>query len=322
MHNILTRAAQESAAVGRLEAGARRVDATIEGYCPGRSPHLAIARTLIAIAQLSILWLTPQKYFFVPVAGREAGPKCDEYNRWTAYCLSDSAGWQSTVPWVLSIILIAVLTGFFPRVVSWFHVWASYSVSTAIALPDGGEVAAQLFSVYIAVICLGDSRRNHWSKFPEPGNGWLQSISWAGSVVLRVQVFWIYISASVAKFSVDSWGDGSAIYYVTRQEFFGVSGPLQSVVEWVTRNPYASLGLTWGSMILELGIALLMLTSYRYRRWAIPLTIAFHGGIILIIGLWSFGLIMIAGVVASLTGGRNRSQEAPVMGGQDGDGDG
>lgn len=266
-----------------------------------RSRVFAVARSLMATAQITVLLFTPTSYLIVPVAGAPAGPQCGNFNDWTAYCLVGSTDLQ-WVSWILIAGLVLVISGALPRMTAVLHVWITLSISTAIVLPDGGESAAQLFCVFFLLIALADSRRNHWTVSPAGTSpSPLAPAAWAGWWGLRVQVFWIYVTASIAKFSVAEWADGSAIYYVTRQVFFGVDGPLAGPILFLTEIPIVSLGLTWGSMILELSIAILVLLPYRYRRGAFFLSAMFHVGIIFTIGLWSFGAIMIAGVLATLS---------------------
>ncbi|MEZ0167022.1 sporulation-delaying protein SdpB family protein [Kineococcus sp. LSe6-4] len=278
----------------------RRVSDGIAWFDVRTSRNIAWARSLIAVAQLSILVFTPANFLFVPVGTEPAGPSCNAYNAWTAYCALDEFD-ASYISWALVAGLILVISGFWPRVTGILHVWVTFSISTAIQLPDGGEAAAQVVTVFFALILLSDNRRNHWIiDTSSRKTSTLTPISWAASWGLRLQIFWIYISASVAKFSVPEWQEGSAIYYVARQVFFGVDGPLEGLLLWATSQPLLSLAITWGTMIGEIAIAILVLLPYRVARFSLVLTMVFHGGIILVIGLWSFGLIMIASVLGVL----------------------
>ncbi len=63
--------------------------------------------------------------------------------------------------------------------------------------------------------------------------------------------------------------------------------------------------LTWSVLAAELGIAVLVLSPGRGRIYALALAVALHSAIIVVMGLASFGLTMIALVAVSC--GRPRS---------------
>lgn len=258
------------------------------------------ARSLVAIAQILTLALTPASYLFVPVGAGTAGPQCRASNAWTAYCVTGQMSPQIT-SWILVGVLCLVVSGYFPRLSALAHVWVSFSIYTAVSLPDGGDVAAQFATLFIALLLMSDDRRNHWHRCEAATSPpRLVGVSWAASWVLRAQISWIYLSASMGKVSVEDWQSGTAIYYVARQIFFGVDGPLAGLVLYLTGVPGVVIALTWGSIVLELAIALLCWGRYRARLVGFVLCAVFHVGIILVIGLWSFGLIMIGLVLANL----------------------
>jgi hypothetical protein len=63
----------------------------------------------------------------------------------------------------------------------------------------------------------------------------------------------------------------------------------------------AVVGMTWGALVVELLIAVCILGSDRWRKVGLALDILLHGSIILLMGLWSFALVMIGcSVVASM----------------------
>lgn len=306
--------------LARVQRAVQVVGREVELFDVRQSRVMGVARSLLALAQVSILLLTPTSYLFVPVAGGDSGPNCDRSNGWTAFCLQEGAN-RSVVALLLCACLALVISGFLPRYTGLLHVWVTYSISTGLKLPDGGEGAAQVFTLFLALILLSDDRLNHWQTgSARTGPSRVAGLAWAGWWGLRLQVFWIYVTASVAKFSVEEWADGSALYYVTRQVFFGVDGPLEPVVLALTSHPFSELLLTWGSLALELTVAVLILFPYRYRRYAVVLSMSFHVGIIVVIGLWSFGMVMIAGVCAAGLLGRPPRGSTPEIVSSDQDG--
>lgn len=260
------------------------------------SAGVAAGRTGLAIAQLILLVFTPAAYLFVPVAGQKQAPVCDGMRGITAYCFGGSLD-PAAVQVLLILGLLLVASGLLPAITSVLHVWLTYSISASIALPDGGEIIAQVATLFIALICINDRRLWHWRKSsrPNPESAALNGVSWAGHWGLRVQVAFVYANSSIAKMSVAAWADGSALYYVTRGSFFGSDNFLTPAVLAVTSWPLGTLALTWGTLLAELLIALFLIIGQRKARLsALALCVLLHVGIILVIGLWTFGIVMIS----------------------------
>ena len=93
--------------------------------------------------------------------------------------------------------------------------------------------------------------------------------------------------------------NGSAMYYVVRDPSFGASGPVGYVMREITFLPVGVAAVTWGSMVLEVLIAVLLLRGSRHRGVALALSIALHVGILVSIGLWSFALVMVGAMIVA-----------------------
>lgn len=90
---------------------------------------------------------------------------------------------------------------------------------------------------------------------------------------------------------------------MTRGEYFGAPPYLEGLVHGLTAIPVIALALAWGTIGLELSIGVLL--AQPRRRWR-PLALAgsvlLHAGILVIVGLWSFGFVMVGAVVAACLG--------------------
>lgn len=269
------------------------IDATLAG-----SRKIAVARTLIAAAQLSVLTFTDWDALFVPTAGSDFGPTCNSAGNLGAYCLMfDRTG--VAPPSILLIIgLLFVLSGFFPRYAGLVHAWITISLSPAVKLPDGGESVAQIIVVLLAIVTLPDSRLNHWQRDVMISSWWIP-FAWAASHLLRLQVVWVYLNAAIMKTAVPEWQDGTAVYFISLDPMFGTSGPFGPIFDWMVSIPVLSLMMIWGAIITEMSIALLLLGPERYRRIAVWLTVLLHCLFIAMIGLWSFAFVMIGAVLAA-----------------------
>lgn len=266
---------------------------------PSGTRVTAVVRTIIASAQLLTIVITSADARFAVLGDGSGGePSCDALGRISAYCLVPGVPIVA-VDLLLCALLIAVIVGYFPRVLGLVHYWVTLSISASIVLPDGGEAAAQVAMLFLLFISLSDSRKNHWHRDSfEPSIFMpITLASWWG---IRGQAIWIYLHSSMAKTSVDEWIEGSAVYYVVRGPFFGTSGPLEHLFLWATEMPIVALAMAWGAIILEFALAIWLLLAPRgTRHWAWYASLFLHAGFIVMIGLWSFALVMIAIVLAA-----------------------
>lgn len=276
----------------------------ITSYDP-RTRYLGVGRTIIAVAQLTILVFTPVTALMVPVGGI-SGPKCSSVQALSLYCLGGDS-YLSVKHWMLVALLLVVASGYRPRYTSFIHLWVTVSISGSINLPDGGESVARVVTLLLVLICFADNRTWHWQfpSTPVPVNA--GAISLAASLFLRVQLAYLYIDSAIAKFGVDSWADGSAEYYFVRNPMFGSAGPVDTIVKAITTHAVPTALLTWGALAIELVIGIAILGGTRSRRIALICDCLLHIGIIVTMGLWSFSLVMIgSAVIAAAPHGKER----------------
>lgn len=262
-----------------------------------------VGRTLIAVAQLTIYLFTPLAFLTPQVGGVTREQHCaGPLQSWNLICI----GLPPDLIRALCVaVLLLVISGFVPRWTGLVHLYIALSTASGLTLVDGGESAAVVALWWIAAICLFDHRRNGWSgaspkHFAETASrAWWVGIPHAAAMALKIQCSIIYLHSATAKFGTDAWVDGSAIYYVTRMEMFGVSGPLGSLALAITASPLGSFVITFGSIAIEIAIAVLIWVRGKARIVAVALSSALHLAIIALIGIGSFGLIMIGLVFTS-----------------------
>lgn len=151
---------------------------------------------------------------------------------------------------------------------------------------------------------LTDPRRWHWGKVateaPVGREELARLLAISSYVVIRIQVAGIYFHAATAKFRVEEWVDGTAVYYWFTHPSFGMAPWLEPLVMPLLTNPITVSLLTWGALLLEVFLFTGLVIEKRYRRWLLILGITFHAGIALIHGLISFGLAMWAALILYL----------------------
>lgn len=258
-----------------------------------RSKFIPIGRAIIALAQLSFILFTSQEARFAEVGPQPFGPRCQSWSQAGLYCVAgkDHLGVADVI---VVVGLILVLSGFYPRWTGLLHLYITYTISTAVTLPDGGESVALIFVGLLAVVSLSDTRRNAYltelnvDRVPKP----LQGISQAAIIFGRVQLCYLYADAAIAKLGVADWANGTALYYIANNTLFGDWFHILETSEVFDHGWLLALA-TWMPIALELLISINIIGTANMRRTAFTLLVILHGAIILSMGLVSFGLIMI-----------------------------
>ncbi|TFB87272.1 hypothetical protein E3O44_09105 [Cryobacterium algoricola] len=266
-----------------------------------RSYQIQVGRSIIAVGEFATLSLTTWPNLTTEVAGRDAASYCSSIRRASLFCIgSDTPNVVGL--WVGLVIAAMVVAGVYPRFVAPLHVWLAISMNASLSLPDGGEAVAAFATILLIPILIADNRACAWLRSSAPVNPYLGAISYAASIALCLQIAGIYLESGLAKLAVSDWVSGTAMYYVIRDPYFGASGLLGSLMNWVTQIPLGSAVLTWGTCILECAIGVFFLSKSRYKRYALVGVIVLHLGIAVTIGLWSFSLTMIGtAMVAAYT---------------------
>lgn len=258
---------------------------------------------MMALAQLSVLVFTPSQYLFVPVGGQTLTDKCasEAIFKVSAYCISPEN--QTTVTYMMIAALLVVAAGILPRYTSILHFWVSLSIGLAISLPDGGETIMQVVSFFMMLACVADGRLWHWQDSLNGRRNSPRSLlgfAWAGTWFVRIQVAYIYIHSGLAKLAIDQWQDGTAVYYVARMEYFGAAGIFDDLFRSLTAVPAIALLSTWGTIVLEVALGLLILMNRKGAGViAIAICAFIHVWIAAMIGILSFAAIMVGAVVVA-----------------------
>ncbi|MDJ0376260.1 sporulation-delaying protein SdpB family protein [Cryobacterium sp. PH31-L1] len=260
-----------------------------------------VGRSVIAAAQLSILALTSWANLTPEVLGHKPAPACISVVKASLFCV-DTSDDKVISRFIAAGILILVIIGFLPAVTAVLHAWVAFSLSTSIGLPDGGDSAAAVVTIIIIFITARDTRLFAWGRSdPIWSSSVTDGIAWGAWWILRLQMAFIYIESGLSKFGTAEWMNGSAMHYVVRDPSFGASGPAGLLARGITNTAVGTAAVTWGTIVLEVAVGVLILAGPRARRWALSLVIALHLGIIIVIGLWSFAGIMMGAVIIAAT---------------------
>ncbi|HEY1842467.1 MAG TPA: sporulation-delaying protein SdpB family protein [Mycobacterium sp.] len=274
-----------------------------------RSRWFAMGRTVLALATASELLFTRPLALFTTV-GTITGPVCTVHPRVSLFCLGNSHELIDARRWLAIVGLLLVASGYRPRYLSLLHLWIVFSVTTSITLPDGGDSIALIVVALIVPMCVGDGRRWQWAPPQQRMHPNWRTVAYLNFWALRLQIAYVYADSAIAKMGVADWQNGSGFYYFVRDKMFGSAGPLAPLWMWLSDQSLTTLMITWGTIVIELAIALFTLLEARWRLAAFWLGSVLHALIFLSMGLFSFSLVMVA--VAALIATPN----IPVSNGQ------
>ena len=277
-----------------------------------RSAWFAAGRTTLALATASELLCSRSGALFAPV-GDATGPVCTTQPR-SLFCLGDPHQFIDARRWLAILVLVLVASGYRPRLTSLLHLWIVYSVTTSLSLPDGGDSIALIVVVLITPMCLADPRAWQWTPPRRHLARTGRTVSYLSFWALRLQVAYLYADSAIAKMGVADWQNGSAFYYFVRDKMFGAAGPLGPLWMWVSDHNLTTLAMTWGTIVIELAIALFTLLNARWRMVAFWLCLTLHGLIFVIMGLFSFSAVMagLGALIATSSVAMSRGKRRPL----------
>lgn len=284
-----------------------RIGRLAERWASGPDPWTnvyGLARTSLALATAGTLAFSDTSTLFHPVAGLSSAPPV---------CGSRlaSTGLFCAVPlpleaqrWMAVVLLLIVATGWRPRLTGILHWWVSFSLANNAVTLDGGDQVAMILTFVLIPVTLTDRRLWHWScPLDRPldlRERLRRLLARTCFGLIMLQVAGIYFHAAIGKFSVDEWTNGTALYYWVLHPSFGASPWLATLVKPLLANPMAVTVLTWSVLVLEYMLSAALFMTPGRRLVLLPFGIALHVGIVLLHGLVSFGIIMMAALVLYL----------------------
>jgi antimicrobial peptide system SdpB family protein len=271
-----------------------------------RGANLAIGRTLLAGAELSVIVFTPDRALFVYQRHVPTGVWCDGQAALSLWCVTGASGRGLLTARVVAIVVLAVVaTGYRPRWTCLPHWYVMYSLSMSLSLPNGGDNVARVATMLLIPLCLGDDRVWQWQSPVRALPAMWQGSGRAALLTVRLQVTAIYVTAALSKLAEPEWRNGTALYAVINDPNFGLSPTLQEFLGPVLSLRPAVAVATWSVVTAELCIAVCVLGPRQMRRLALLLTIVLHAAIVLMMGLFSFGLVMVGLLMIACAGGGN-----------------
>lgn len=254
-----------------------------------------LSRTLIVLATLITLLSNNIYTLFRPVAGISEYPVCSNY-KISIFCLLP-VEYLPLIKWVVIILLIIIGSGWRPKYTGILHFWIASSLQNTAATLDGGEQIATVLTLLLIPVTILDNRKWHWSETQNNLN--ISNTKIIALVALwgvRVQMAIVYFNAAIARVSNPEWIDGTAIYYFLKDPMLGVNPKLFSLLDVLILSDYIFF-ITWSVTIIELLLGSAILAPEKVKQIFLYLGVLLHSVIIFLFGLFSFSLIMIAGLI-------------------------
>jgi antimicrobial peptide system SdpB family protein len=198
------------------------------------------------------------------------------------------------------IILLAVLTGYYPRITIIFQTWVHLSLCNTLILIEGGDQVASNLSLLLIPICILDSRKNQWDNSTINNNEQINIFSNIYYFLIRLQIAVIYLHAGIGKLAREEWLDGTCLYYWCTHSVFGAPNYLQKIFSIITLSKFTPI-FSWAVIFLEIGLfSCILATNKSIKRFFLFSGVLFHFGIMLTHGLVTFFCSMVGALILYL----------------------
>ncbi|OUS00182.1 hypothetical protein A9Q84_03085 [Halobacteriovorax marinus] len=268
--------------------------------------YLAIARALIAFSTFLVLILNNEVTLF----GMENGLNhfSSKYEAWNIFFL---LGVEEIFLMKLVAIGVLVLSfiGILPRFTILLQLWVHWSFINGSITIEGGDQVAYLVILFLTPLFLIDNRMHMWKKFDGKISKFkLELIRFCINLV-KIQAAIIYFVASVGKYPVEQWLNGTSIYYWFVDPTFGLPDFLMTIFNPLMKSGWFMFFMGWSVLILELSLATGFIIKNKYKKYLFIGGIGMHFSIFLFHGLPNFMLSMIGILIIYLLIDTNKLEE-------------
>lgn len=258
---------------------------------------LGLSRSILAFGTLLTLCFNPvSNLLYILDDGSQLDsvlPKTDFINSINFFLLLGEE-YAFIMRYVGIVILIFVIIGIYPKITSILHWWVAWSFMMFSSAIDGGDQIANNISFIFIFICWLDNRNNHWETL-KIDNFSLRKISGYYFIqLIRLQTAIIYFHASVGKFPIQEWVEGTAVYYWFNNAVFGMPYYIKVILNPILTNDIGVALLTYGTLLFELVLFLCFVMPKQYRKYFFIPAVIFHFLIILVHGIFSFFFSMLS----------------------------
>lgn len=260
------------------------------------TPLLGLVRALLAVPPLLTLIFTDPQYFLRPAAGATVDSICSGISSGGLFCLMGPS-WMARV--LAVVICLWVISGLLPWAASLLFVWLSFTLQNNNVVADGGDQILLNLSIWMAVLSIFDKRTTSWGR-PLQAKPFAAAVGVVVICVIKIQFVILYLQSGIAKAGVETWADGTEVYYDINAPMLGSVGPVKSFLNYIFESPVLLQSVTWGTMAIEVFIAYAIVGSPWTKKISIFLVILLHSSIAVALGIVTFSLTMIIGACFAL----------------------
>ncbi|MCV2484385.1 hypothetical protein OD917_05590 [Flavobacterium sp. SH_e] len=266
------------------------------------SNWMGLSRTIMA-SSLILTLLSNSRYtlFFT-------GYQNETFHKFTHYefnFFSFFSDFRTGIAFAVAGLLLAA-SGIYPRFTCVLHWFIAYSFSITSTCMDGGDQVSAILALLLMPICLLDKRKWHWSEDTAVHSFFAKATAAAAFYLMSFQIFVIYFFASVGKFKIEEWKNGTALYYWFTQPLFGVTDFFKPFIEVILSSPVLTTLLNWSVLVIELLIAFSIFTTDAERKKKIVFVgMLFHFFIALFMGIISFSFVMCSALLLLISNTAN-----------------
>lgn len=211
---------------------------------------------------------------------------------WSLYSWSSDMAWFELVFHAALVVNVCWLLGVKTWLLTPLQAWFTFSLQRrAPGVFDGGD---NLISIVLVYMCFADVS-HHFALLPSTRRSdWVGRVCGlfhnAAIVATALQLCIVYCVAGLSKIMGTQWPGGVALYYALRLGEFYRPG----VSEWVYRSDILVALASYAIVAFQVCFPLLFFLNRNARVVALLLSIGFHLGIALTMGLVSFAMFLIA----------------------------
>ena len=257
--------------------------------------NLGLSRSILAFGTLLTLLGNDTKLLFFNISGPAINIKKDSISLF--YLLGPEH--IEVGRFFCIITLIIVIAGVWPRYTSIMHWWVSYSLFNSVQVLDGGDQITNILTFLLMPIFILSSKKTHWNHEIITNNNHKIIVYFFLSLA-RFQICVLYLEAATAKFLINEWKDGTAVYYFLSNKAFGSADFFVDFLNYLVSIPIIVVIMTWGTIVIELLLCASFFMSKKYWNIFFWVGFSFHFAIFLILGLASFSTAMIGALVIYL----------------------
>ncbi|MGW6603286.1 HTTM domain-containing protein [Streptomyces sp. NPDC055036] len=282
----------------------RRILAKIDGWASSPISVVGVSGTRVLLGFIGLMYYVSQygdrEFLFGPNAvlpWDEFTDRVAANDSFSLYTVSSSDAWFQVVFHLGLVVALLVMLGIGGRVglaVHWVFLWSIYERQTVLL--DGGDNLA-----YLVIPMLLMTRCYDRFSFPSgigvrvvdrlPGQ--VRAIATPlhnlGVLAIALQVCLVYVVSGLYKVQGQMWQDGTALFYVLRVPEFS----FPALSHFVYENDFLVFSGTYVTVLFLVYFPLGILVP-ALRPWAAVMSIGFHLGIGLLMGLTGFALTMVA----------------------------